>query len=301
MRSFKLLKCWPNADPNTSATVADAAPYFDSVKNLIYGIDYDEDSFFDLVFTGPDRRPKVACNSKSANQGKRECDSPIHSYSKPHSPVTVLGSGTKFRVFFLGFRKSNPEKAVIGDSSAVNPKHQTKRTLPRGNSLLSKLEKEREEEFSVDDSSSKQFARAADVPKFMKLVKPLYGRSSKMCTDKNRLSDQVSKPLPSISSSRKQLEEKQGSRVAAFGAVCKHVMKSRSTASSFAGVPSSLPPMNRRDDSLLEQNDGIQGAILHCKRSYSTASKDRSMLLPRSTSEDVKRASYYEEQSRWSI
>ncbi|KAJ8536828.1 hypothetical protein K7X08_035229 [Anisodus acutangulus] len=125
-----------------------------------------------------------------------------------------------------------------------------------------------------------------------------------MCTDKIKLSDQVSTLLPSpfvqsISSSRKQLEEKQGNRVAAFGAVCKHVMKSRSKASTFAGVSSS--PMNRRDDSLLEQNDGIQGAILHCKRSYSTASKDCSMLLPRSTSEDVPRGSNYEEQSRWSI
>ncbi|KAG5617132.1 hypothetical protein H5410_016956 [Solanum commersonii] len=303
MKTFKLLKCWPNADPNTS-TVADTdtdnVPYFDSVKNLIYGIDCitnpDEDSFFDLVFTGPDGRPKVVCNSKSVKQRKMgEFDSPIDSHSKPHSPVSVLGSGIKFRVLFFGFRKSNQEKAGIDDSSIPNPKQLNKTTLPRGSSLRSKLEKEREEEFS-----SKQFTRAAELAKFLKLVKR---GNSKMCTDKIRLSDQVSTPLPSpfvqsISSSRKQLDEKQGNRVAAFGAVCKHVMKSRSTTSSFAGVPSSL---NRRDDSLLEQNDGIQGAILHCKRSYSTASKDCSMLLPRCTTEDVARTSYYEEESRWSI
>ncbi|KAL3373800.1 hypothetical protein AABB24_005672 [Solanum stoloniferum] len=307
MKTFKLLKCWPNADPNTS-TVADTdtdnVPYFDSVKNLIYGIDYvtnpDEDSFFDLVFTGPDGRPKVVCNSKSVKQRKMgEFDSPIDSHSKPHSPVSVLGSGIKFRVFFFGFRK---EKAGIDDSSIPNPKQLNKTNLPRGSSLGSKLEKEREEEFSVDDpsSSSSKSKRAAELAKFLKLVKR---GNSKMCTDKIRLSDQVSTPLPSpfvqsISSSRKQLDEKQGNRVAAFGAVCKHVMKSRSTTSSFAGVSSSLPAMNRRDDSLLEQNDGIQGAILHCKRSYSTASKDCSMLC---TTEDVARTSYYEEESRWSI
>ncbi|KAH0690189.1 hypothetical protein KY289_017547 [Solanum tuberosum] len=310
MKTFKLLKCWPNADPNTS-TVADTdtdnVPYFDSLKNLIYGIDYvtnpDEDSFFDLVFTGPDGRPKVVCNSKSVKQRKiGEFDSPIDSHSKPHSPISVLGSGIKFRVFFFGFRKSNQEKAGIDASSIPNPKQLNKTTLPRGSSLRSKLEKEREEEFSVDDSS-KQFTRAAELAKFLKLVKR---GNSKMCTDKIRLSDQVSTPLPSpfvqsISSSRKQLDEKQGNRVAAFGAVCKHVMKSRSTTSSFAGVSSSLPGMNRRDDSLLEQNDGIQGAILHCKRSYSTASKDCSMLLARCTTEDVARTSYYDEESRWSI
>ncbi|KAH0703056.1 hypothetical protein KY290_018383 [Solanum tuberosum] len=310
MKTFKLLKCWPNADPNTS-TVADTdtdnVPYFDSLKNLIYGIDYvtnpDEDSFFDLVFTGPDGRPKVVCNSKSVKQRKiGEFDSPIDSHSKPHSPISVLGSGIKFRVFFFGFRKSNQEKAGIDASSIPNPKQLNKTTLPRGSSLRSKLEKGREEEFSVDDSP-KQFTRAAELAKFLKLVKR---GNSKMCTDKIRLSDQVSTPLPSpfvqsISSSRKQLDEKQGNRVAAFGAVCKHVMKSRSTTSSFAGVSSSLPAMNRRDDSLLEQNDGIQSAILHCKRSYSTASKDCSMLLARCTTEDVARTSYYEEESRWSI
>lgn len=273
MKTFKLLKCWPNADPNSS-TVADtdAVPYFDSIKNLIYGMDYlnnsseeilyDDDSFFDLVFTGPDGSPKIACHSKSAKQGK---SGGFDSHSKSHSPVTVLGSGIKFRVFFFGFRKSNSEKTGIDDSSTVNPKHHNKRSFPRDNSLRSKLEKE----FSVEESSSKQFARAAELAKFLKMVKR---RNSKMCIDKIRPSYQVSTPIMQcISSSRKQLEEKQRNRVAVFGAVCKHVMKSRTAPpSSFTGVSSA---MNRRDDSLLEQNDGILGAILHCKRSYSTASK----------------------------
>ncbi|XP_059289833.1 probable membrane-associated kinase regulator 2 [Lycium ferocissimum] len=252
-------------------TVADTVPYSDSIKNLIYGIDcathtneethYDEDSFFDLVLTGPDGNLKEDYNSKYVKQGKSE---------------------------FYGKSKASKQE-----------------TFAQRQQFKKQLRKRETREFSVDNSSSKQFARAAEVPKFLKLVKPLYARNSKMCTDKIKISDQVSTPLPSpfvqsFSSSKKQLEEKQGNRVAGFGAVCKHVMKSRSTASSsFAGA-SSLPT-NRRDDSLLEQNDGIQGAILHCKRSYSTASKDFSRLLPRSTSEDVPRGTYYEEQSRWSI
>lgn len=66
--------------------------------------------------------------------------------------------------------------------------------------------------------------------------------------------------------SRADREKQQGSRPAVFREVCKSLMKSKSSVRT---VP---VPVSRRDDSALQQQDGIQSAILHCKRSYSSSS-----------------------------
>ncbi|XP_059306836.1 probable membrane-associated kinase regulator 2 [Lycium ferocissimum] len=334
MEAFNLLKFW------RTAAVRDIGPDLDSVKkfadavdNTDEEIDNDEDSFFDLVITGINGYPKetnnsnsVCVNSSSLKQGKSEINSPespkdvffkpkpfsIDTNSKPISPNSMLRAVPKFRVCFLGFRKSKPEKVDISDSSTANPKIQTQKHSPkehskvgevpiscvsfRYNSLTgSKLHKE-DKDSSINDSS-KQSAKA-DMCKYLKLMKPLYSISSKRYTDKVRESKLSSLSIQSMSSPRNSSEEKQGNRVAVLGAVRKRLGKSRSTTSTFAGA--SLSPMRRRDDSLLEKNDGIQGAILHCKRSYSSARKDSSVLLSRNANEDLPRTSC-EEQNRWSI
>ncbi|KAK4734624.1 hypothetical protein R3W88_008885 [Solanum pinnatisectum] len=295
MESFNFLKFW-----RTTAAVRDIDSDFDSVKKFADTLDYkgnpapiesteeidnDEDSFFDLVLTGINGYPKENNSSNSVSekscpvkQGKGKSNSP----ESPQSPNSVLRPSPKFTVCFLGFRKSKPERVIIDDSSTVSPKIQTQKF------------KVEEREYSINDSS-KQFARA-DMGKYLKLMKPLYSRASKRLTEKNQLS--CSSSVLSLSSPRISSEEKHGNRVAVLEAVRKRLGKSRSTASSFAGA--SISPMNRRDDSLLEQNDGIQGAILHCKRSYSSARKDCSVLLSRNTNEDLPRASC-EEHNRWSI
>ncbi|CAN4087678.1 unnamed protein product [Withania somnifera] len=127
-------------------------------------------------------------------------------------------------------------------------------------------------------------------------MKPLYSRASKRFSDRSQVLSSPS--VQSLISPRNSSDEKQGNRAAVLGAVRKRLGKTRSTAYSFTGASTS--PMNRRDDSLLEQNDGIQGAILHCKRSYSSSRKDCSVLLSRNANEDLPRASC-EEQNRWSI
>ncbi|OIT39264.1 PREDICTED: probable membrane-associated kinase regulator 2 [Nicotiana attenuata] len=270
MKTFKLLKCWPNM-----ATVCDTISHFDSVKNIVDGMDYvtnpnvketddDENSFFHLVFTGRDERPKVDSNSK------------------PHSPITVLRSCTKIRVFFLGLKKLKPEKSSIQDSSTARAKRKKQTLSPRTQSNRIAVKR-----------------NVKDVPVISSMLSTDNSLRSKLQKEKEAEFERPDVPKTKLlSSRRKSSEEKQGNRVAVLGTVRKQLRKSRSAA-SVAGVSTS--PMNRRDDSLLEQNDGIQAAILHCKRSYSTASKDCSMLLPRSTSEDVPRPSSYEEQSRWSI
>ncbi|KAK4793003.1 hypothetical protein SAY86_023438 [Trapa natans] len=48
----------------------------------------------------------------------------------------------------------------------------------------------------------------------------------------------------------------------------RHLGKSKSGSASVTGI---LSPA-RKDDSLLQQKDGIEGAILHCKRSFSSSS-----------------------------
>ncbi|XP_062227219.1 probable membrane-associated kinase regulator 2 [Phragmites australis] len=57
--------------------------------------------------------------------------------------------------------------------------------------------------------------------------------------------------------------------------VCKRLGKSRSASSAVAAAPSPPPPSTpqpqRRDDSLLQLQDGIQSAIAHCKRSFNAS------------------------------
>ncbi|XP_074571786.1 uncharacterized protein LOC141828285 isoform X2 [Curcuma longa] len=59
-----------------------------------------------------------------------------------------------------------------------------------------------------------------------------------------------------------------GGKILAAGLriVCKRLGKSRSASAAVAAVPLPSPP-RRRDDSLLQQQDGIQSAIAHCSES----------------------------------
>ncbi|KAF2297892.1 hypothetical protein GH714_004839 [Hevea brasiliensis] len=77
---------------------------------------------------------------------------------------------------------------------------------------------------------------------------------------------------------------KQGNLPTGLRIVCKHLGKSRS-ASAVAAAPSAPVMSRRRDDSLLQQQDGIQSAILHCKRSFNVSRDSDSSLLSRSVSD----------------
>ncbi|KAI7989169.1 putative membrane-associated kinase regulator 2 [Camellia lanceoleosa] len=66
--------------------------------------------------------------------------------------------------------------------------------------------------------------------------------------------------------------QKQGSFPAGLRVVCKHLGKSRSASAVVAAAPTSgSVQTRRRDDSLLQQQDGIQSAILHCKKSFNSS------------------------------
>ncbi|CAH9106694.1 unnamed protein product [Cuscuta europaea] len=178
---------------------------------------------------------------------------------------------------------------------------------------------------NVDPSSSpsscpdeKKFSKELMMEKYLKMVKPLYVRVSRRYGEKLRFSGQLSlsrggggikaasvssAPPPQSTMEQTQKGEtapaveisentsvlsyaksvKQGSLPAGLRVVRKHLVKSRSAPP--AAVSSGQVSSRRRDDSLLQQEDGIQGAILHCKRSFNSTRDSNLRVLSRSTSE----------------
>ncbi|MCI56726.1 putative membrane-associated kinase regulator 2, partial [Trifolium medium] len=53
--------------------------------------------------------------------------------------------------------------------------------------------------------------------------------------------------------------------------VCKRLGKSRSASSATPSPDATAVPSRRRDDSIVQQQDGIQSAILHCKSSFNAS------------------------------
>ncbi|KAJ0049650.1 hypothetical protein Pint_15078 [Pistacia integerrima] len=169
---------------------------------------------------------------------------------------------------------------------------------------------------SVEDSTTsdeKKFSKDV-MQKYLKKVKPLYIRVSKRYGDKLKFSGQLnlggsvanksvqsppstagqkSNP-PKVTAEKRETEteasesqvksQKQVNIPERLRVVCKHLGKSRSASSAVAAAPAA-PVVSRRDDSLLQQQDGIQSAILHCKRSFNASRDSESSLLPRSVSD----------------
>ncbi|XP_057471663.1 probable membrane-associated kinase regulator 2 [Actinidia eriantha] len=280
MEAFSLLKFWRIVarDDIAGASVSGADSETD-----------EEDSFFDLEFTVPgcdEKEQNDAVNvdvnssdsdgdSTDAMNGSNFIESPND--KKPQSPISFLRSPPKLRVFML-FRNMKSGKTEANEKCTVEE-------VPIF-SLLAREYSSRKssQKQSSDYASSKRFPKIV-VQKYLKLIKPLYARASKRYAENQNLSDKFSTSTPSSfpipapkSSSKKQVAERQGSRPPPLRVVCKRLGKSRSV-SAVSGTP---PAPARRDDSLLQQHDGIQSAILHCKRSYNS-SREFS-VLSRSTS-----------------
>ncbi|PSS34277.1 Membrane-associated kinase regulator 5 [Actinidia chinensis var. chinensis] len=275
MEAFSLLKFWRIAagDDIAGASVSGADSETD-----------EEDSFFDLEFTVPGCDNKEQNNSSDSDGDSTDTmnrsnfiESPndMKPNSKPQSPISFLRSPPKLRVFML-FRNSKSGKAEATEKCTVE-EVPIFSLLARENSSRKSFQKQ-----SSGYASSKRFPKIV-VQKYLKLIKPLYARASKRYADNQSFSDKFSTPSSSPapapeSSPRKQVAERQGSRQPPLRVVCKRLGKSRS-ASAAAGTS---PAPARRDDSLLQQHDGIQSAILHCKRSYNSSREFP--VLSRSTS-----------------
>ncbi|XP_028755910.1 probable membrane-associated kinase regulator 5 [Neltuma alba] len=195
--------------------------------------------------------------SASESISKRKIH-PIEPISKPQSPISLLrSSAPSFRISM--FRKPR-EKETMNFPGKLNMEDscQNSPSLSRANSSRSHGNKTKPERFSKDV-----------LRKYMKLIKPLYTKVSRKYNDKMKFSDEVSTASPMLSPLASSVssfsrKEKQGNIPTGIRVVRKHLGKNKS-ASSVIGAAS---PAKRSDDSLWEQHDGIQSAILHCKRSF---------------------------------
>ncbi|XP_010554949.1 PREDICTED: probable membrane-associated kinase regulator 2, partial [Tarenaya hassleriana] len=140
--------------------------------------------------------------------------------------------------------------------------------------------------------------RFVTMNKYLKKVKPLYIRVSRRYGEKLRLSGHLSfgsgapaKATEAPAKSRKQTGSININIPAGLKVVKKHLGKSRSSSSASppsvtatAAATATAEKSGRRDDSLQQQQDGIQSAILHCKRSLKSSRDGESPGLPRSAS-----------------
>ncbi|KAK6158344.1 hypothetical protein DH2020_005658 [Rehmannia glutinosa] len=241
-------------------------------------------------------------------------------------PVFLVKSATKFRVLLLKLKKSkssNGENIEKPEKSEKDEK-ESQGKLMGGNKFLAVKFKVEEVPlvslFTRETSNGKGLkpnivedsdTAAAEeerklskevVQKYLKMVKPFYIRVSKRYVEKLKFSGHLSggggskgcvaPPCAAENvgeGSNVKTQTKQGNNSnlqAGLKVVRKHLGKSRSASAAVAAAPPGKTGSNRRDDSLLQVQDGIQGAILHCKKSFN-ASRDveSSSILCRSVSD----------------
>ncbi|KZV55941.1 putative membrane-associated kinase regulator 2 [Dorcoceras hygrometricum] len=261
-----------------------------------------DDSFFDLVFKSP-----ASCEGGDAGS-KKDFDfieSPRDVFlsknefmtSKPPSPaVTLLRSTPKFRVFMLGFKRTTKcekvdqscgeLKASPSNQSSKSSKTERRNRFPvkfgaeetpilsalgRENSLRSRLLIDEDD----DGNPSAGASSVKSIPKYLKLIRSFQMKASKKAKVANSVTPSHSPVTAPVNLYPSKFTV--GSRsVGSFKIVTRNLVKSRSASATSSSMSLPPPSVRRRDDSLLEQHDGIQGAILHCKKSYNSSAKDRS-------------------------
>jgi len=210
--------------------------------------------------------------------------------NKPQFTASLLKSATKFRVFMSGLKKPKT------DSVLEKKQHKAERIkfkveevpivslLTRDNSSKnsnkSQTNQKVENESSLSPLEEKRFSKEVVMHKYLKMVKPLYIRVSRRYShgEKSSPGEKVEAEIEtevgeSEENNAKNQSQKQANNniPAGLRVVYKHLGKSRSASSAVAASPPVLVSSKRRDDSLLQQQDGIQGAILHCKRSFNAS------------------------------
>ncbi|XVF50911.1 hypothetical protein PTKIN_Ptkin04bG0141600 [Pterospermum kingtungense] len=228
---------------------------------------------------------------------------PIELSSKPQSPIALLKSAPKFRVFTLRKSKSvaNTSNTYIGEKTELigismgTPKHEKQGSSSKHFKVKFQIEEssnlpiftresslrktKAKAEDSLPDDSSRRLSKDL-IQKSLNIIKPLYVKVSKknIQSDKTKILSDVSMASPAASPAATvySVKGKQGNLSTGVRGVCKHLGKSRSASATSS-------PISRRDDSLLLQHDGIQSAILHCKKSFNSSRE--SSWLSRCTSD----------------
>ncbi|KAK1282119.1 putative membrane-associated kinase regulator 5 [Acorus calamus] len=232
-----------------------------------------------------------------------------NSSNKNHQfPISLAKSATKFRVFMLGLKKPRPPPPPSPSAAAPEVTAAAEKSNPHQNgkfftvkfkvgevpvvSLFTRDHSSRSNrghkhsppEESADD---KRFAKDV-MHKYLRMIKPLYVNASKRSAEKPRFSGDkhaktAAEPAPEVvakeAAATTAVEVDQNARSlkqvtlpARLRMVGKQLGKSRSASAAVAAAPCPAVVARRRDDSLIEQQDGIRSAIAHCKRSFNASS-----------------------------
>jgi hypothetical protein len=215
--------------------------------------------------------------------------------SKPQFTASLLKSATKFRVFMSGLKKPKTDSVTVKkqkpDRNRIKFKVEevpivslfTRDNSSKGNTNNNKSQNQKQntEHEPLSPLEEKRFSKEVVMHKYLKMVKPLYIRVSRRYSHGEKSSEKVEAEIATEGETVVESEEnnaksqnqnqKQGNIPAGLRVVYKHLGKSRSASSAVAASPPVLVSSKRRDDSLLQQQDGIQGAILHCKRSFNAS------------------------------
>lgn len=234
-------------------------------------------------------------------------NNPSEPNSKPQFTASLLKSATKFRVFMSGLKKAKNESVITQKKQKPNRIKFKIEEVPivslftrdnssKGNILnnnksqTSQNQSQKVEHEALSPLEEKRFSKEVVMHKYLKMVKPLYIRVSRryshgekvekfgsVSTD-NKVEAEIATEGETVAESEENNAKstqnqslKQGNIPAGLRVVYKHLGKSRSASSAVAASPPALVSSKRRDDSLLQQQDGIQGAILHCKRSFNAS------------------------------
>jgi hypothetical protein len=233
-----------------------------------------EDSFFELKISLSDfktpkekQRLETTTTTTYSVSNKSKVLPFVDISSKPQqSPTTLLKSGQKFRAF--SFKKSEKsttteKKKEENNRTSLNVRFRVddETTTTSFRKTASIARSQQTDDTMFDDSVSKRF---------FSLIKPLYTKSTKK---------QSSSTITSPTSSPATREKQRSNIPSGMRSVRRQLGKSRSASAAIGG----MSPANRIDESLQVQQDGIQSAILHCKKSFHGSRE--SSLLSRSTSE----------------
>lgn len=250
------------------------------IRSHFYGDDQDEDSFFDLDFISPP--PSETSKSSDSKNLTRSGQNglcfeqpglllshsdliskrkilPIDLSSKPESPVPVplLKSAPRLSISLFKKPKLMAKQKMDETESPSSLKLQNTESKRFAFKLSRVSSSRNNNRMDASERQSKRFS-GEGMQKYLKLIKPLYVKVSRR---HNYRASPVSSPAAASSMDEKQRNISIGIRV-----VCRRLGKSKSSSSA-TGM--AVSPTNRRDDSLLQQHDGIESAILHCKRSFS--------------------------------
>ncbi|KAL9240497.1 hypothetical protein vseg_014707 [Gypsophila vaccaria] len=285
MDAFSMFKFWKtnktkiavdgefDGDTVTGSTTSDPLTVFSDDD------DDDDDSFFELELTLPKFNTNVTSSSSSSYSSSARIDKFEPRMSpKPQSPISILRSASpKLRIFMFGkmskkSRNSHENDSVSSpkstDSTAFTVKFKIEDgsivpKFTRTNSSNQLLSPNLEQRRNVDDS--KRFSKDV-LQKYLNFVKPLYSKKS----------DDIS-----CSSATKESR---------FKSKTKHLGKSKSASSMIVSAPSSA-----RND---HPCDGIEGAILHCKRSLNASARGQSSLSRCSSDPSHEKSITMSEQSK---